>query len=168
MCASVWVSAVTTVTSSEKSLGAICKSGSSPIQGALKYGERPDGKGLYFFDSSPSMCIYLGYAASGAQLLLFQYGGGGFKHSDSDMLLSPGPGVVAPLLWTTANPVTLARSSSSIDFYSGTVLEGTDTIESAGEKLLRRVLETASGTMTKVETIKYQEPTQVYLRDPIF
>ncbi len=152
----------------EKSLGAICKSGSSPIQGVLKYGERPGGKGLYFVDTTPTMCIYVGYAATGAQLMLFQLGGGGFVSNESDLLLYPSPGVVAPLLWTTANPGTLARSSSSIDFYSGTVLEGSETVESAGEKLLQRVLEVASGTMTKVETIRHQEPTQVYLRDPIF
>lgn len=84
------------------------------------------------------------------------------------MLLMPSPGVVAPLLWTTANPGTFSRSTSSIDFYSGTVLDGTDTIESAGEKLLQQVLDIASGTFTKVETIKHQDPSQVYLRDPIF
>ncbi len=152
----------------EKSLGAICKSGSAPIQGVLKYGERPQGKGLYFFDNNPGVGIYFGYAASGAQLLLFQLGGGGFGRSNSDMLLMPSPGVVAPLLWTTANPGTFSRSTSSIDFYSGTVLDGTDTIESAGEKLLQQVLDIASGTFTKVETIKHQDPSQVYLRDPIF
>ena len=152
----------------EKSLGAICKSGTSPIQGVLRYGERPDGRGLYFVDTTPSMSIYLGYAASGAQLVLFQLGGGGLGRTDTDMLLIPSPGVITPLLWTTANPGTLSRSSSSIDFYSGTVLEGSDTIESSGEKLLQRILDVASGSFTKTEAIKYEEPTQVYLRDPIF
>lgn len=152
----------------EKSLGAICKSGSAPIQGVLNYGERPPGKGLYFFDSNPTMGIFFGYAASGAQLLLFQLGGGGFGRSDADMLLDTSPGIISPLLWTTANPGTLSRSASSIDFYSGTVLEGNDTVESAGGKLLQQVVEIASGTMTKVETIKHQEPCQIYLRDPIF
>lgn len=152
----------------EKSLGAICKSGSAPIQGVLNYGERPPGKGLYFFDSNPTMGIFFGYAASGAQLLLFQLGGGGFGRSDADMLLDTSPGIISPMLWTTANPGTLSRSASSIDFYSGTVLEGNDTVESAGGKLLQQVVEIASGTMTKVETIKHQEPCQIYLRDPIF
>jgi len=152
----------------EKSLGAICKSGSAPIQSVLDYGERPAAKGLHFVDANPTMGIFFGYAASGAQLLLFQLGGGGFGRSDADMLLDTSPGVISPMLWTTANPGTLSRSASSIDFYSGTVLEGNDTIESAGEKLLQQVVDIASGTMTKVETIKYQEPTQIYLRDPVF
>ena len=150
----------------EKSLGAICKSGSAPIQGVLKYSERPGGKGLYFFDNNPGMGIFTGYAASGAQLLLFQLGGGGL--SGNEILLSASPGIVAPLLWTTANPRTLAAARSSIDFYSGTVLEGQDTIEEAGEKLLQLVLDVASGTFTKVETIKHVDPTQFYFKDPIF
>jgi len=150
----------------EKSLGAICKSGSAPIQGVLKYSERPEGKGLYFFDNNPGMGIFTGYAASGAQLLLFQLGGGGM--GGNEILLSSSPGMVAPLMWTTANPRTLAMAGNSIDFYSGTVLEGEDTIESAGEKLLHMVLDTASGTFTKVETIKHTDPTQFYFKDPIF
>ena len=150
----------------EKSLGAICKSGSAPIQGVLKYSERPEGKGLYFFDNNPGMGIFTGYAASGAQLLLFQLGGGGF--GGHEILLSSSPGMVAPLLWTTANPKTLAMAQNSIDFYSGTVLEGEDTIEEAGEKLLHLVLDIASGTFTKVETIKHVDPTQLYFKDPIF
>ncbi len=112
--------------------------------------------------------IFFGYAASGAQLHLFQLGGGGFSRSDADMLLDTSPGIISPMLWTTANPGTLSRSASSIDFYSGTVLEGSDTIESAGEKLLQQVVVIASGTMTKVETIKHQEPSQIYFRDPVF
>ena len=49
----------------EKSLGAICKSGSTPIQSVLKYSERPTGKGLHFVDGNPTMGIFLGFAASG-------------------------------------------------------------------------------------------------------
>jgi altronate dehydratase large subunit len=134
----------------EKSLGAIHKSGSAPIQGVLKYAESPEGKGLYFVDNWMSMgSIFAGYAASGAQLVIFQ-------------------AVVSPLMWTTANPRTLAMAPGSIDFYSGTVIEGEDTIAEAGEKLLQKVLDTASGTMTRVETIRHIDPTQIYLRDPCF
>ena len=151
----------------EKSLGAICKSGSAPIQGVLKYGERPPGKGLYFFDNNPGMGIYTGYAASGCQLLLFQLGGGGYR-GRSDVLLATSPGIVSPLLWATANPHTLAMAPTCIDFYSGTVLEGTETVEEAGEKLLQMVVDIASGTFTRVETIRNQDPTQIYMKDPIF
>lgn len=150
----------------EKSLGAIHKSGSTPIQGVLKYGERPKGKGLYFVDNWMSMgSIFAGYAASGAQLVIFQLGGGGLSGND---LLYNSTAVVAPLMYTTANPKTLVMAPTSIDFYSGTVIEGKDTIEERGEKLLQKVLDIASGTFTKVETMRYADPTQIYLKDPCF
>jgi len=150
----------------EKSLGAIHKAGSSPIQGVLDYGERPQGKGLYFVDNWMSMgSIFAGYAASGAQLVIFQLGGGGLSGND---LLHTSTAVVAPLMWTTANPKTLAMAGSSIDFYSGGVIENEDTIEDTGQKLLQTVLEIASGTVTKVETIKHTDPTQIYLKDSPF
>jgi altronate dehydratase large subunit len=150
----------------EKSLGAIHKSGSAQIQAVLQYGQRPEGKGLYFVDNWMSMgSIFAGYAASGAQLVIFQLGGGGWPGND---LLYTSTAVVSPLMWTTANPRTLAMAPTAIDFYSGTVIEGQDTIEEAGEKLLRTVLDIASGTLTKVETIKQTSPTQIYLKDPSF
>jgi altronate dehydratase large subunit len=150
----------------EKSLGAIHKAGSSPIQGVLKYAEIPRGKGLYFVDNWESIgSIFGGYAASGAQLNLFQLGGGGWAGND---LLFNSPAVVSPLLYTTANHKAAALAPTSIDFYSGTVIEGKETIEEAGEKLLNLVLDVASGTLTKVETMRYTEPTQIYLKDPVF
>ena len=150
----------------EKSLGAIHKSGSAPIQGVLRYGEIPAGNGLYFVDNWQSgSSIHLGYAASGAQLCLFQLGGGGWPGTD---LLSPSTAVVAPLMWTTANPKTLEMAGSGIDFFSGAVIEGKESIEEAGEKLLATVLDVASGTLARSETINYAGPAQIYLKDSPF
>jgi altronate dehydratase large subunit len=150
----------------EKSLGAIHKSGSASIQGVLNYAERPEGKGLYFVDNWMSATsIFAGYAASGAQLVIYQLGGGGSRGND---LLHPTTAVVSPLMWTTANPKTLAMARTSIDFYSGTVIEGEESIEEAGGRLLQTVLEIASGTLTRVETIRHTDPTQIYLKDTPF
>jgi altronate dehydratase large subunit len=150
----------------EKSLGAIHKSGSAPIKGVLQYGERPAGKGLYFVDNWMSMgSIFAGYAAAGAQLVIFQLGGGGWPGND---LLYTSTAVVSPLMWTTANHKTLAMAASSIDFYSGTIIEGEETIEDAGARLLQIAINIASGTLTKVETIKHTDPAQIYLRDSPF
>jgi altronate dehydratase large subunit len=150
----------------EKSLGAIHKSGSTPIRHVLTYGERPPGKGLYFVDNWMSLgSIFAGYAASGAQLVIFQLGGGGWTGKD---LLHTSTAVVTPLMWTTANRKTLTMAASCIDFYSGGVIENGESIEETGEELLQTVLEIASGTLTKVETIKHIDPTQIYLKDSPF
>jgi altronate dehydratase large subunit len=150
----------------EKSLGAIYKSGSMPIQGVLKYSERPKRKGLYFVDNWMTMnSIFMGYAAAGAQLVIFQLGGGGLR---SDAIFYTSGGVVAPLLWTTANPNTRDLAGWLLDFYSGTIIKGTETINEVGERLYKTLLDVASGTRTKSETLTYASATQCYTREPVF
>jgi altronate dehydratase large subunit len=150
----------------EKSLGAIAKAGTAAIQGVLQYAEAPRGKGLYFVDNWMSQqSIFLGYAAAGATLTLYQLGGGGFLE---DTLLSPSLGVVGPVLWVTANQNTYEAARESVDFYSGTVIEGKETLEEAGERLCGLVRQVASGSVTRTETIKYQDPSQIYLQDTPF
>lgn len=149
----------------EKSLGAIYKAGHHPIQGVLKYAERPLLPGLYLVDNwmGPNS-IFPGYAAAGAQLTIFQYGGG----ASARTVLDPSPAVTSPLLWTSANPLTYTVAKESLDFYSGTVIEGTESIEEAGERLLHLVIDIASGTLTHGETVNYSEPIEVYGLDPLF
>jgi len=149
----------------EKSLGAIYKAGHQPIQGVLRYAERPSGHGLYLVDNwmGPNS-IFPGYAAAGAQLTIFQYGGG----ASARTVLDPSPAVTSPLLWTSANPKTYAIAGESLDFYSGMVIEGAESIEEAGERLLRLVVDIASGTLTRGETVNYADPIEVYGVDPLF
>jgi altronate dehydratase large subunit len=150
----------------EKSLGAMHKAGNAPIQGVLKYGERPEGRGLYFIDCWMTLTsIMLGYAASGAQLTMFQLGGGGMP---SWTILESAPTAIVPLLWTTANPNAWARSQDSLDFFSGTVITGEETLEQCGERFYAHILDIASGTRTKPETISFDSPAQMYLREPAF
>ena len=150
----------------EKSLGAIHKAGSAPIQGVLNYAERPAGKGLYFVDNwMGHQSIFAGYAAAGANVTLFQLGGGGVA---GRTLLEGAPSVVVPFLWATANPRTYATAADSIDFYSGTVIEGSETPEEAGERLYRTVIDVASGTLSMSETLYYTEPIDLYLQEPRF
>ena len=150
----------------EKSLGAIRKAGTMPIQGVLRYAERPAGKGLYFVDNwMGHLSIFAGYAAAGANLVIFQLGGGGVA---GRTLLEGSPSVVAPFLWATANPETYRAAGDSIDFYSGTVIEGSETPEEAGERLYRTVIEVASGTLARSETLKYTDPIDMYLQGPRF
>jgi altronate dehydratase len=67
-----------------------------------------------------------------------------------------------------AEHVLAQRAANSIDFCSASVLEGTETLEEAGERLHHVILEIASGGMTKVETINHADPFANYYEDPIF
>ncbi len=152
----------------EKSLGAIRKTGTKPIQGVLRYGERPTGKGLYFMDAWAFMTIFLGFAAAGSSLNIFQLGGAGVQA----MLRSPmssSHGVVTPLMWSTGNSNTFETAGpENIDFCSGPVYEGKETVEEAGERLLNTILEIASGRLTCAETLRHVDPVEPDLVDPFF
>jgi len=150
----------------EKSLGALYKSGTRPIQGVLAYGERPPAPGLYFVDNSPMpMSTYPGYAAAGSQLSLWQLGGGGIPNIS---VLHASPAPLMPLAWLTANPNTYERCRGSVDFYSGTVIEGTESVAQAGERLVQLVAEIASGTLAYSETLNYVEQADFYNLDRVF
>ena len=149
----------------EKSLGAVHKAGTATIQDVLRYGEAPGGQGLYFMDSYVAhTSVFLGFAAAGAALVIFQLGGGGYDRRT----LTGGSGVVAPEMWCTGNPRTAERLADSVDFSAGPVIEGSELLEQAGERLLETVLDIASGTMTKSEVIRYIEPLEMYLPGPTF
>jgi altronate dehydratase large subunit len=152
----------------EKSLGAIKKAGSAPIQGVLAYAEEPPrGRpGLYFVDNwQHATSIQLGYAAAGAHLVIYQLGG---TQTPPGAVLSPSAGPVAPLLWATANPRTARHAASSIDFSSASVISGEETVTEAGERLWQLILEVASGALLWSETLAYTPPATVYAQDPVF
>jgi altronate dehydratase large subunit len=150
----------------EEESGAIHKAGTAPIQGVLQYAERPKGKGLYFVDNwMGSLSIFVGYAAAGTNLVMFQLGGGGLSGRN---LMEGCPTVVTPFLWCTANPKTYAMAKDNIDFYSGSVIESNEDPEQAGERLYRTVIDIASGTLSRSETLFYADPVDLCLEEPRF
>jgi altronate dehydratase large subunit len=61
----------------EKSLGALAKTGTSPLQGVLEYAEKPRGKGLFFMDGCAMTSeLVAGEAAAGIQIHIYNVGGG--------------------------------------------------------------------------------------------
>jgi altronate dehydratase large subunit len=149
----------------EKSLGAISKTGTSNLEGVLSYGERAARKGLFFMDSwMSSSSLFLGYAAAGSVLNIFQLGG---------MVLPTDPvmpaldtGVVTPVLYTTGNPVTYSKGKDELDFNAGTVISDREEIPSAASRFAKKIIETAGGTLVKAETLKYHEKPEIYFSGP--
>jgi altronate dehydratase large subunit len=150
----------------EKSLGAIVKAGTSPIQDVIQYAEQMPHAGLYFMDAwMSSLSLPTGYAASGAQLFLYQMGGQGIPGR-----AFPAPavssGVVIPIMYLTGNSNTYERAQDTIDFNSGTVLEDLETPDEAADRLLDWILKVASGAKTKAETIRFADPIELYFQGP--
>jgi altronate dehydratase large subunit len=149
----------------EKSLGAIAKAGSSPIQQCIEYGEIPARPGLHYMDSwMSSTALFLGFAAAGAVLTLFQMGGGWMPAGT--MMPTANTGLVAPTMYVTGNPRAYEKGPDEYDFTSGSVISEKESIASAEERLARLVCRIASGKLTKGETLNVLEPTEVYLRGP--
>ncbi|MBG0777942.1 MAG: UxaA family hydrolase [Desulfovibrionaceae bacterium] len=149
----------------EKSLGAIVKSGSMPIQGCVAYGEKPEGRGLYFMDAwMSSSALFLGFAAAGAVLTIFQVGGGRFP--EDALMPSAQSGLVAPTLFMTGNPHAYENIHEEVDFTSGTVISEKEPLASAGDRLVREVLRCASGRLVKGEIMGVKEFPEMYLQGP--
>jgi altronate dehydratase large subunit len=122
----------------EKSLGAIAKGGSRPIAGVLGVAESPKRAGVYVMDApgfSPESMT--GFAAAGAQVMLFTTGAGNSYCS-----------AVAPTIKISARPDTVARLSTQIDFDASGVFEGRDDPDAAADCLYALLLEVCSGTRT--------------------
>jgi len=122
----------------EKSLGAVAKGGSRPIAGVLAVAEAPARPGLYAMDApafSPESMT--GFAAAGAQLMLFTTGAGNSYCS-----------AIAPTIKLSARAATVARLPEQIDFDASDVLAGREDLDAAAERLHDLVLDVASGFRT--------------------
>jgi len=144
----------------EKSLGAVRKGGTRPIQGVLENShsrlETPTRPGLWLQDGTgwdvPSVTHMV---AAGAQVVAFTTGRG-----------STTGHAVAPVLKITGNPETYSGMADNMDINAGTVLDGSESLRSVGEKIFKAIVETASGKKTKAEALGYHDFV-VFSRDRI-
>lgn len=151
----------------EKSLGAIAKGGTSPLQGALDYGHQPQGNGLYFMDSwMAGNALMPGLAAAGSQITIFQSGGGDMP--DDPPVPAIDPGIVAPLFFMTGNPNLAAKLDIGVDFDSSSVLANPKGLVEIGHKILDELVHTANGQLTWGETTNYKEGIEVWFDGPFF
>jgi altronate dehydratase large subunit len=151
----------------EKSLGAIIKAGSSPLKGALKYGERPESAGSYFMDGPARTAeLMVGLAAGGCQLMIFSMGGG--LPSLLPMLpAAPARFPVMPVIKMSGNIDTWKKRTDKLDIYLGDVTEGKETIQQAGDRLLKKIVQVASGKKhTLYEKGTYEEPMLIQIDGP--
>ncbi len=141
----------------EKSLGAIAKAGSAPIQAVYEYGVKPDVKGLVVMDSpgrEPE--ILTGLAAAGATVIAFTTGRG-----------APQGFPFVPVIKLTGNEKTWKNLNDHMDFNVSSVMEGTESLEAAGQRLLEEILRVASGKKTKAEISGYTSSMDIYMVGPV-
>ncbi|RVU37811.1 altronate dehydratase [Hwanghaeella grinnelliae] len=129
----------------EKSLGAAAKGGTTNLTDVYKYAEPVREKGFVFMDSPGyDPCSITGQVASGANVVCFTTGRGsvyGCKPS--------------PSLKLATNTAMYRRMDEDMDINCGQVTDGDATIAEMGEQIFNRILEVASGSQTKSESLGF-------------
>jgi altronate hydrolase len=124
----------------EKSLGAIAKSGSTPLNDVLEYAERVSERGFVHMDTPGYDPVSVtGQVAGGCNLVVFTTGRGscfGFKP--------------APSVKIASNSALFESQRDDMDIDAGRILEGA-TVDEIGAEIFEEILAVASGKPTKSE-----------------
>lgn len=147
----------------EKSIGAYCKSGDSPISGLLKPGDIPPHGGLYLLDVVPDGEPRFGFPnindnaeiaeliACGSHIILFTTGGGSVVGS-----------AISPVIKICANPATYERMSEDMDINAGKILRLEVSVDDVGKEIYNKVITLASGIQSCSESLGHQEFVLTY------
>jgi altronate hydrolase len=145
-------------TQEEKSMGAYCKSGDSPIRGLIKPGDVPPAGGLYLMDVVPDGEVRFGFPnisdnaeiveliACGCHAILFATGRGSVVGS-----------AISPVLKICANPETYARLADDMDVNAGRILLGEASVDEVGQEIFEKLIGIAAGDESKSEALGHQE-----------
>ena len=123
------------ITDAIKSAGAAKKGGTSPVADVLDYPEKVTKSGLNLL-CTPGSDVESTTAevAAGANIVLFTTGLG-----------TPTGNPVTPVIKLSTNTATALKMPDIIDINCGTIIEGEETIQQAGERILDYVIKVASG-----------------------
>lgn len=132
----------------EKSLGAISKGGTTPVQDMVPYaGALPVGGGLVLMDT-PGYDVesVVGKVAGGAQVIAFTTGRGSTTGNP-----------IAPVIKVTGNPKTWSRMSNNMDVNASTIVTGEEDIDDVGARVYEMLLDVADGRRTEAEQRRLEE-----------
>ena len=125
----------------EKSLGAAKKAGNAQFTGVLEYAIAPTKAGLYFMDTPGHDIEQLtGFGAAGVNITVFTTGRG-----------TPTGSAVMPTIKVATNTEMATAIPDIIDLNSGTIADGTQTLEENGQEIYNLILDVANGQLTKAE-----------------
>lgn len=131
----------------EKSLGAATKSGTTRLEEVIDYAQTPTKKGLVWMDTPGHDIEQLtGMVAGGAQVVLFTSGRG-----------TPTGSPIAPVIKISTNTPMFERMNENMDLNAGTIIDGTETIEDVGQRIMNEIQQVSNGKLTKAEILKQHD-----------
>jgi altronate hydrolase len=135
------------ITDAIKSVGAGKKGGTSPVVDVQDYPGFIRKPGLTLLNSpGHDLEATTAMAGAGANLILFTTGLG-----------TPTGNVIVPTIKISTNTRIARHMHDAIDFDTGGVIDGDDTIESLGERLLDCCIDVASGRLVKAEELNQDD-----------
>ena len=125
----------------EKSLGCITKGGTTPVNEVVSYASRPSKRGLVVMeDHGGDIASMAGFAAGGAQIVLFTTGRGsstGFP--------------AIPVIKVATNSRMYGNQPGDMDVNAGSMIDEGKTVSQVGEEVFDLALRVASGQQTCAE-----------------
>ncbi|SFK34180.1 altronate dehydratase large subunit [Pseudovibrio ascidiaceicola] len=129
----------------EKSLGALAKTGTKPIQDILRINatklEKPEAPGMYMSETT-MLCggSAMHFAALGCQVILWTTGGAGFNNP------------IVPVIRVSGNSQLI---NEDIDIDATGVMRGEDSLENVSEQILKTLEGVINGEKTAIEDFGY-------------
>ncbi|HWR45696.1 UxaA family hydrolase [Sporomusa sp.] len=131
----------------EKSLGCVYKGGTRPLVDVIGYAEKISKKGLVYMDTPGNDIEQLtGMAAGGCHICVFTTGRG-----------TPTGSAIVPTIKVASNTAMYNKMKDNIDINAGTVVDGEETIQQVGQRILEEMVRVASGKMTKSEILGHND-----------
>jgi altronate hydrolase len=139
------------ITDAIKSAGAARKGGTSPITDVLDYPEKVTKPGLNLL-CTPGNDVESTTAevGSGANIVLFTTGLG-----------TPTGNPITPVIKLSSNTILAKKMPDIIDINTGTIIDGEETIEQAGERILDYIIKVASGE-TVVAAVRHGQEDFIF------
>jgi len=129
----------------EKSLGAVAKGGTTPLNAVYEYAEPIEARGFVFMDTPGYDPVSVtGQVAGGCNIITFTTGRGsvsGFKP--------------APCIKIATNSEMFEHMQEDMDIDCGKIVTGGQTIEQSGTEIFERIVAVAAGEKTKSELYDY-------------
>jgi altronate dehydratase large subunit len=125
----------------EKSLGCIMKSGTTPITELIEHAGRPSRRGLIIM-AGPGYDIdsMAAEAAAGSQIILFTTGRG-----------TPAGFPAVPVIKITSNSLTYNKMPGDADINAGSIVDSGKTVDEVGQEIFDFSIEVANGRKTCAE-----------------
>jgi arabinonate dehydratase len=131
----------------EKSLGAVLKAGSTPLNAVVDYAEPVKSRGFVIMDSpgydTPSVS---GLVSGGANLICFTTGRG-----------TPTGNPIVPVIKIATNSRMFHHMEENMDINAGTIIDGEESLEQVGKRIFDKMLSVASGERAKNEITGHRE-----------